>query len=733
MEHHICACCGGELQKQGQIYVCPYCRATFEDDYEVRAAKKLSTLLDEARLEKLSNARRLLFEAAHVANPSDATVLEAARKVRQIFPDDDYAILYQLSIEGDHEALNNFLLRKNLDLPLAKECYRWILAGLEARNAASLKSMCLRYFTGKELFSMLTAIEEEDAKLSEGIYEPSIPRDVFLAYSSADQIEATRVLNLLEANGFLVFAAFRNMRHGKGAADNYLSHLQVAMKHCKVLVYLSSSASRSLSCDALKVELPYINDNLPAMKRIEYIVEPYSAHTPVAVKILLKQVFAGLEWCQSDEDLIKRLLEYTTAKETIVCPSCGETLPKGTRFCPKCGHAFVKKPNPEPQPQPQPRQAATNENPESAGAIMRGLGSALAGLGRRAATYVGKKIEGIGQGDGSAPAPQPKPKPNPQPASRRPDRAPGGSDARAFYANSLAGADSSDIPVIPGNPFDVRHFVRLRPNELALSGGGSVLTGLRRNRQEYIVIPDGIEVIGERAFASCRYLKAVILPETVTHIEMEAFLNCSSLQYVYLPNSLTFVAAFAFNGCASLTKVHFGPNVGTIGSNPFLHCPSLERVTIDPDNTYYALDNPEDNVIYDRANKTIVSVNMNSAFPSGVETIGSYAFSTLDCIDAVTLPDEVRVISPYAFADCPNLKRIGLPPKLQVVGAFAFSGSVKLESLDFGHGLEQVGDNAFAHLTCPVAFPFKKPLFGLPEGFSSSAFAGYKGKAKWAK
>ena len=178
--------------------------------------------------------------------------------------------------------------------------------------------------------------QEEAGKLEAGLYTPSLPRDVFLCYSSKDRKDVVRILDLLEDNGFTVFAAFRNLRHGKGAAENYLSALQEAMSHCKCVVFLSSKSSRSVSCDAIKVELPYIQSHLPKMGRVEYLLEPREARLPLLVERLLKETFAGVEWCQDEEDLILRVQSLTDAKP-IVCPKCKHENAPGTLFCHQCG------------------------------------------------------------------------------------------------------------------------------------------------------------------------------------------------------------------------------------------------------------------------------------------------------------------------------------------------------------------------------------------------------------
>ena len=44
-----------------------------------------------------------------------------------------------------------------------------------------------------------------------------------------------------------------------------------------------------------------------------------------------------------------------------------------------------------------------------------------------------------------------------------------------------------------------------------------------------IIIPHGVRVIGEAAFADNEFLYHVVIPDTVERIERDAFLNCSSL------------------------------------------------------------------------------------------------------------------------------------------------------------------------------------------------------------
>ncbi len=56
-----------------------------------------------------------------------------------------------------------------------------------------------------------------------------------------------------------------------------------------------------------------------------------------------------------------------------------------------------------------------------------------------------------------------------------------------------------------------------------------------------VVIPDGVAIIGENAFNSCRAITGVTIPDTVVKIETSAFGFCQNLKSVTIPNSVTYI------------------------------------------------------------------------------------------------------------------------------------------------------------------------------------------------
>ncbi|MCR5491622.1 MAG: DUF6273 domain-containing protein [Bacilli bacterium] len=315
MDRLMCARCGENLHEEGDLLKCGHCGAAYERGAAEEASSRLADALGEAKLELLANRKRLLWDAAHEKYPSKERVVEAANAVLSVSAEDFLANVYLHSHDRDPLKLNRILAGSEVLPSQASEAFRWLLPSLSSRTVGPLHDFVDRHFTGKERFEKATAIESEASKISQGIYEPGLPRDVFLCYSSKDMERVVGLLDLLEQNGFACFAAFRNLRHGKGAQEDYLSSIKAAMCACDVLVFFSSANSRSMDCDAMRVELPYLIQELPEKPRIEYLLEDYG-DTPFMVKRTLKKAFPSQEYCRDEEDLMVRIQEVLEAKDS---------------------------------------------------------------------------------------------------------------------------------------------------------------------------------------------------------------------------------------------------------------------------------------------------------------------------------------------------------------------------------------------------------------------------------
>lgn len=100
-----------------------------------------------------------------------------------------------------------------------------------------------------------------------------------------------------------------------------------------------------------------------------------------------------------------------------------------------------------------------------------------------------------------------------------------------------------------------------------------------------VVIPEGIERIGKRAFAECKDLTSVTLPKSLNQIQNNAFEGCVSLETIALPPNAGLPSGLFLN-CRSLKEVVLPENLASLSAgkqdytSPFHGCAALEKVTV---------------------------------------------------------------------------------------------------------------------------------------------------------
>ena len=340
----ICPYCGGKLEYNNGEYKCSYCDAIYKESSKDDLEKVLN-YLNNQKQELLANARRLLWDATHEEYISSEKVKNASNEVLKLYQDDFYANFYLASVSPNRNDFNNFI--NNIDINKYRDYIPSVLdycvKSLDYSNVIPLKNLIDKALPINLKVKYNSLIEDEANKLNEGIYNIDIPRDCFIAYSSRDMATVIEVCNYLESEGLSCFVALRNLRHGKGAIENYKEYIYKALRNCKVLVFISSENSRKLDCDALSLELPYFDENCNNKGRIEYLIESYN-NTSKAAKILLNSIFDGLEYCTNLDDLLSRVVKLI-AKRNIkedknnfkYCVGCLAENKLDAKFCSECG------------------------------------------------------------------------------------------------------------------------------------------------------------------------------------------------------------------------------------------------------------------------------------------------------------------------------------------------------------------------------------------------------------
>jgi len=146
-------------------------------------------------------------------------------------------------------------------------------------------------------------------------------------------------------------------------------------------------------------------------------------------------------------------------------------------------------------------------------------------------------------------------------------------------------------------------------------------SAFRKQRVSEVILPEGLEKIGNDAFSDCRELVHVTVPESVSYVGHRAFFECQNLNDVIFRGKTTEIGMGIFDGCSLLYKIMLPENIKEIPTGTFNECVSIFTARI----------------------------------PDGVETIGS---ASMPCIlSEVYIPASVKEIAEDAF-NVHNLKCI---------------------------------------------------------------------------
>lgn len=171
-----------------------------------------------------------------------------------------------------------------------------------------------------------------------------------------------------------------------------------------------------------------------------------------------------------------------------------------------------------------------------------------------------------------------------------------------------------------------------------------------------VTFSNGITEIGCGAFSGCSALTSVNLPDSVTTIDGYAFYRCTSLKSITIPSKVSSMGSCTFYGCSSLTEIKIPRNVTFIGSASFSCCSSLKSIDVDDGNTKYSSSN---GVLFCKAMTEIVAYpggkSGSYVIPSGVISIGKYAFAGCYNLTDVSIHNNVSAIGNYAFLGCNGL------------------------------------------------------------------------------
>ena len=222
-----------------------------------------------------------------------------------------------------------------------------------------------------------------------------------------------------------------------------------------------------------------------------------------------------------------------------------------------------------------------------------------------------------------------------------------------------------------------------------------------------VTVPDGVETIGDAAFAGLTDLASVTIPASVKEIGYGAFQGCSSLKSIALPAGLEYLGGEAFADCTALTSIAIPAKVKYIGSEAFSYCTNLVSVTLPA-----GLKEIESLAFYKCSALSSIDIPSSvkeigyAAFygcyslksiviPSGVEYIYDSTFRFCTNLVSVTIPDSVDGIDGEAFFHCSSLASVNIPASVEYIGNYAFEDCEKLATVTGATGVEYCSSTAF--------------------------------------
>lgn len=350
---NCCPTCGNNrrerFKKEDRGYTCQACGSWISNETverENEALKKaFKGVLDEGKLEQIANLRSDLSVKLDEDDIDSEEIVRICKEIKKYLSYDFRANFYETVNSGNKTRINNFLDKIDVkeQRDFIPEVLNFMIKSLKKEYFNSVKSLLNRAYETKdtthdEYAKIAGYYEEEAKKVGESVYDPDYPRDAFILYSSKDTEVVTKLVNHLEAQGFSCFVAFRNLQHGIGAVRNYQDYIYRAIDSCTAVIMVSTINSRSYGCDAVELEIKYIEhkekDYPPEKRRkprIEYRVGK-AKEEKVAGDVIVKNFFEGYTYVRNIDDVSNALMEiraeYRSSRvETMTATKSTPTTP----------------------------------------------------------------------------------------------------------------------------------------------------------------------------------------------------------------------------------------------------------------------------------------------------------------------------------------------------------------------------------------------------------------------
>ena len=216
---------------------------------------------------------------------------------------------------------------------------------------------------------------------------------------------------------------------------------------------------------------------------------------------------------------------------------------------------------------------------------------------------------------------------------------------------------------------------------------------------ETLTVRDGIECIGDNAFAYCNQLKKITIVDSVKTLGIGAFKECSSLKEITMPASTSY---------RSKADYEVRPTFYNVDAEKIIFTKGSGKVFVPENNTGSVMEESAltlKEVEFEEGIDEIYAGELKYCqyvtsikLPGTIKKIGDEAF--YNCINwewELDLPDDLESIGNSAFWNCGKITgKLEFPKKLGEISNAVFEGT-GIDELTVQDGIECIGDNAFAY------------------------------------
>lgn len=208
--------------------------------------------------------------------------------------------------------------------------------------------------------------------------------------------------------------------------------------------------------------------------------------------------------------------------------------------------------------------------------------------------------------------------------------------------------------------------------------GSDIIEAINLRR---IILPEGLEEIGEGAFAYAINLEEINFPSTLKEIQGHIFTDCVRLNVnpLVIPEGVEEIGYMAFNNCKSLTaKVVMPSTLKRIKGGAFVG----SRIT--ECNFPEGLEEIGECAFYANCLKEAILPNTCQSLPGAMHFMLNYE------LEKVSLPEGIKAIPVDFVADCFELKEFIMPNSVEVIGRSAFGQCTGLHELQLSTSLKSI-------------------------------------------